>query len=81
MKTPYYVATVTDSYKAIDKTYNIKDLRLQLDTKATDPTRRLLFRELIHNHYNDGEYRRTCDFIAIALRIQIARALPFGQFL
>jgi len=69
MKTPYYVATVTDSYrKAIDKTYNIKDLRLQLDTISHRPySGGFYFGELIHNHYNDGEYRRTCDFIAIAL--------------
>ena len=38
MKTPYYVATVTDSYrKAIDRTYPINELREQFDCISHRP--------------------------------------------
>lgn len=69
MKTPYYVATVTDSYrKAIDRTYPINGLREQLDCISHRPySSGFYFGEMKKNHYNDGEYRRTCDFAGVVL--------------
>lgn len=69
MKSPYYVATVTNAYRhRMDSTADLDILNSELECASHRPySSGFYFGDLIYNHSNDGLYRQTCRFTAIVL--------------
>lgn len=69
MKSPYYVATVTNAYRhRMDGSADLDKLNYELECASHRPySSGFYFGELIHGHSNDGLYRQTCRFTAIVL--------------
>ncbi len=69
MKSPYYVATVTNAYrKRIDGTANLAELHNELECASHRPySSGFYFGALKYDHSNDGLYRQSCKFIGIVL--------------
>ncbi len=75
MKTPYYVATVTNAYRRrIDNTENIEALQKELlDVSHRPYSSGFYFGELVKNHFNDGIYRQNCSYIADVISFSCGR--------
>lgn len=67
MKTPYYVATVTNAYRRrLDNTTGLEELEAELLCASHRPfSRGFYFGELQKNHFNDGLYRQNCKFAGV----------------
>lgn len=69
MKTPFYVASVTNAYRrAIDKSADMDDILHELDALSHRPyTTGFYFGELGENHANSGVYIRKYSFAAAVI--------------
>ncbi|MDR1630913.1 MAG: U32 family peptidase [Oscillospiraceae bacterium] len=67
MKTPYYVATVTNAYRRrIDNSAPLEALEQELLCTSHRPySSGFYFGELVKNHFNDGIYRQNCTFVGV----------------
>ncbi len=67
MKSPYYVATVTNAYRRrMDGTSTIDQLKSELDCASHRPySSGFYFGDLKYNHANDGLYHQSCKFIGV----------------
>lgn len=69
MKSPYYVATVTNAYRQrINGTATLETLHHELECASHRPySTGFYFGALKYDHNNDGLYRQSCKFIGIVL--------------
>lgn len=69
MKSPYYVATVTNAYRRrMDGTASPETLKDELECASHRPySTGFYFGALKYDHSNDGLYRQSCKFIGIVL--------------
>ncbi len=69
MKSPYYVATVTNAYRQrINGTADIKTIHDELECASHRPySTGFYYGALKYDHNNDGLYRQSCKFIGIVL--------------
>lgn len=69
MKSPYYVATVTNAYRQrINGTADIDTIHNELECASHRPySTGFYFGALKYDHNNDGLYRQSCKFIGIVL--------------
>ncbi|MCD7775410.1 MAG: U32 family peptidase [Clostridiales bacterium] len=69
MKSPYYVATVTNAYRQrMDGTASIESLKSELECASHRPySSGFYFGDLKYDHSNDGLYRQSCKFMGIVL--------------
>ena len=69
MKSPYYVATVVNAYRHyMDGDAPLALCEAELDCASHRPySTGFYFGEMKQDPYNDGAYRRTCDFIGVVL--------------
>ena len=69
MKSPYYVATVVNAYRQyMDGRASLSQCEAELDCASHRPyTSGFYFGEAKLTPNNDGQYRRTCDFIGVVL--------------
>lgn len=69
MKTPYYVATVTNAYRRrLDNKTELDLLEKELNCVSHRPfSSGFYFGEMKYNHINDGLYHRDCQFIGVVL--------------
>ena len=67
MKTPYYVATVTNAYRrAIDRSAPLEQLEQELECVSHRPySGGFYFGELKASGFNDGVYRQACSFAGV----------------
>jgi len=67
MKSPYYVATVTNAYRhAIDKTGSIESLQQELETISHRPyADGFYFGHVKKHHHNDGAYTTSHTFVGV----------------
>lgn len=67
MKSPYYVATVTNAYRQrINGTATLETLHHELECASHRPySTGFYFGALKYDHNNDGLYRQSCKFIGI----------------
>lgn len=67
MKSPYYVATVTNAYRQrINGTASIDELHHELECASHRPySTGFYYGALKYDHNNDGLYRQSCKFIGI----------------
>lgn len=67
MKSPYYVATVTNAYRQrMNGTADLETLKAELECASHRPySTGFYFGDLKYNHSNDGLYRQSCKFIGI----------------
>lgn len=67
MKTPYYVATVTNAYRRrMDHTAQLDALEQELLCTSHRPySNGFYFGDLVKNHFNDGIYRQNCIFVGV----------------
>ncbi len=69
MKSPYYVATVTNAYRQrINSTADLATLHDELECASHRPySTGFYFGALKYDHNNDGLYRQSCKFIGIVV--------------
>lgn len=69
MKSPYYVATVTNAYRRrMDDSASLDTLKNELECASHRPySSGFYFGKLKYDHSNDGLYRQSCRFIGIVL--------------
>ncbi|MBQ8210472.1 MAG: U32 family peptidase [Clostridia bacterium] len=69
MKSPYYVATVTNAYRQrINGTADIDTIHNELECASHRPySTGFYYGALRYDHNNDGLYRQSCKFIGIVL--------------
>ena len=69
MKSPYYVATVVNAYRHyMDGDAPLEVCDAELDCASHRPySTGFYFGEMLRDPNNDGQYRRTCTFIAVVL--------------
>ncbi len=67
MKSPYYVATVTNAYRhAIDKTADVNSLQKELETISHRPyADGFYFGHVKKHHNNDGAYTKSHTFVGV----------------
>ncbi len=67
MKSPYYVATVTNAYRQrINNTASLDVLHNELECASHRPySSGFYFGDLKYDHNNDGLYRQSCKFIGL----------------
>lgn len=67
MKSPYYVATVTNAYRQrINGTADLDTLHHELECASHRPySSGFYYGALKYDHHNDGLYRQSCKFIGI----------------
>ena len=70
MKSPYYVATVTNAYRQrINGTADIDTIHNELECASHRPySTGFYYGALKYDHNNDGLYRQSCKFIGIVLK-------------
>ena len=70
MKTPYYVATVTNAYRrALDRSASMQALESELEAISHRPySSGFYFGELKTPAPNDGRYRQSCRFVGVVKR-------------
>ncbi|MHB1314056.1 MAG: peptidase U32 family protein [Christensenellales bacterium] len=75
MKTPYYVATVTNAYRCrLDNTAPLALLEKELESVSHRPySSGFYFGEMKADHYNDGAYRSECQFAGVVLGYRYGR--------
>ena len=71
MKTPYYVATVTNAYRrAIDRSAPLEELLHELECVSHRPySSGFYFGELKKTGFNDGIYRQACSFAGVVREV------------
>ena len=69
MKSPYYVATVTNAYRQrMNGTATLEQIKHELECASHRPySSGFYFGALKYDHNNDGLYHQSCKFIAIVL--------------
>ncbi len=69
MKSPYYVATVTNAYRQkMNDTATLEQIKNELECASHRPYSSGFYHgKLIYDHNNDGLYRQSCKFIGIVL--------------
>ena len=75
MKTPFYVASVTNAYRCrLDNAAPIEILERELDSVSHRPySSGFYFGEMKTNHFNDGLYRRGCQFAGVVMDYHAGR--------
>ena len=69
MKSPYYVATVTNAYRQrMNGTATLEELKYELECASHRPySTGFYYGALRYDHHNDGLYHQSCKFIGIVL--------------
>ena len=69
MKSPYYVATVTNAYRQrMNGTASLDELKYELECASHRPySTGFYYGALKYDHHNDGLYHQSCKFIGIVL--------------